>query len=238
MKRPLLKFELVGLSIGGKEYLLLPKLVPSQMEILADRLSKTGFAVERGPVLTAKRRGHVIRVSPAGLCWSNRDPSDAVGPAIPDLLEVRKVPVSLGELARLYFRMRRAGSRSYFHFTPRVESGPTWVSLRRAGASGLSPDERSVIRAAVGSFEGRCEVLTDFPLDGSRARLIGRRLYYASALTGPELSSTLRAVGVSAARNSYIPENASIALERPISTQESLREAMRGLGEWCYFDLL
>ncbi|HME19688.1 MAG TPA: hypothetical protein VKF15_08145 [Nitrososphaerales archaeon] len=233
----MLRYELLQLTIGDTEYVLLPKLVPAQLEILANRLSKTGFHMTEGATLTARRPGQAIRVSPAGLCWSNRDPTDAVAPAIPDLLAVQKRPARGGAVLREYFQAKRAGRSPSLRFHLRVESGPLWTRLRRADACGLAPDEHSVVQTALAAGTGQCTMLTDFPVEGSRVRVLGRKQYYVSSLACSEAASTLRVAGRKEARNSYLPEDGCVSLGsmRNISHRQWI-DVLKGLGGWCFWD--
>ena len=233
----MLRYEPFQFSLGGSEYLLLPKLVPSQLEILSNRLSKTGFEVDRGPALVAKRPGQAIHISPVGTCWSNRDPMDAVAPAIPDLLRVQKQPTRTGAVMRAYFRAERAGSRTSFRFLPRVEFGSLWAELRRSDACGIMPDEHSVVSFALSTGLGKCEVLTDFPAEGSRVRVLGNRQYYTSPLPCPEAASTFRRAGRKQERNSYLPRDAAVEFDSVnLIPRKQWTDLLRGLGEWCFLD--
>ena len=233
----MLQYEPVQLSLGGIEYLLLPKLIPHQMEILSRRLTKIGLKVTKGPVLTGKRPGQAIHISPSGLCWSNRDPLDSVAPAIPDLLAVRKEPARASDVVRQYIRAKRAGQRVVLRFLLRVESGSLWAKLRREDACGISPDEHLVIRSVLSANSGRCEMLTDFPAEGGKVKVFGTKQYYISLLPCPEAASTLRSVSSRQERNSYLTESGGVTLgsfRRPAHSE--WLSVMKDLGEWCYFD--
>ena len=233
----MLTYEPVQLSIGSVEYLLLPKLVPLQMQILAARLSSVGFRVSGGPVITGRRQGQVIRVGQAGLCWSNGDPSDAIAPAIPDLLRVEKRPARASTIVRMYLQETPSGGSTSYRLRPRVESGPLWTKLRGAGTCGLAPDEQAILKAVFASAEGYCSVLTDFPVQGSEVRMIGHRQYYDSFLSCSEASATLRVAGKRGVRNSYLLKDAGVSLGagKRLSRLQWIG-VLKDLGQWCYFD--
>lgn len=237
VKRLMLSYELLQLRLGDREYLLLPKLVPAQLEILAGRLSQAGFDVAAAATITARRPGQVIHVSPAGLCWSNLDPSDAIAPVIPDLLGVQKRPARVGAVLGEYFRARRVGQSVSLRLSLRVESGPLWTRLRKADACGLAPDEHSVVSAVLAACSGRCAMLTDFPVEGSKVRVLGNRQYYSSSLACSEAASTLRLASRKEARNSYLPEDGVMSLGSMNRIPHGQWvDVLRGLGGWCYLD--
>jgi hypothetical protein len=233
----MIRYEPIQLNLGGTEYLLLPKLIPPQLEILSRRLSKIGLKVTGGPTLTGRRPGQTIRISPSGLCWSNRDLLDSVVPTIPDLLDVKKQPARASDVARLYFRASRVGRTVTLRFLLRIESGLLWTKLRRDDACGISPDEHSVITSILSANSGGCEMVTDFPVEGSRVRVIGTKQYYASLLSCSGIASTLRSASGRQERNSYLTESGTVVLDsvKRHAPHELLR-VLKGLGEWCYFD--
>jgi hypothetical protein len=233
----LLRYELLQLSLGNTEYILLPKLVPAQLEILASRLSNTGFDVTKGTTLTARRQGQTIHVSPAGLCWSNRDPTDAVAPAIPDILSVRKQPTRADAVLRRYFQAKQVGLSLSVRFLLRVESGPLWIRLRMADACGLAPDEHSILRTVLAAGSGLCTMLTDFPVAGSKVRVLGSKQYYVSSLACSEAASTLRAAGKKEARNSYLLGSGIVSLDSmKMIAHARWVDILNCLGGWCYLD--
>jgi len=233
----LLRYVPLQFSLGESEYLLLPKLVPSQLETLSDRLSETGFMVSAGTTLTAKRRGQTIHVSTAGICRSNRDPMDAVAPAIPDLLRAKKEPTPVSAVMSAYFRSERVGQRILLRFLPRIESGSLWARLRRTDTCGVTPDENSVASFVLSCGIGHCKMTTDFPLEGSRVRVLGGRQFYDSSLPCSEAAATLRLAGQRRERNTYLPEDGVVELD---SIEHPARGRwvglLKDLGEWCYLD--
>jgi len=233
----MLRYEPLQFSLGNSEYLLLPKLVPSQLGILSNRLSEAGFKITAGASLTARRPGQTIRINPAGICWSNRDPMDAVAPAIPDLLRARKRRTRIGAVRSAYFRSERVGERISIRFVLRIESGLLWTRLRRTGTCGIAPDEHSVASFVLSNGLGQCEMLTDYPLERCKVRVLGNMQYYTSSLSCSEAASTLRLAGRRQVRNSYLPEDGRVELD---SVRHAARKQwvglLRDLGEWCFLD--
>ncbi len=231
----MLRYRLHQLQLRKGMFILLPKLIPSQIDSLRQRLIGLGFAVTGDPRLTARRLRQTIHVNPAGFCWSSQDPTDAIVPLFPDLLAGPKQTVQLGVLKGSYFRAEPTQSGVDVRFSPRVDGGSLWTELRAAGDCGLAPDEASVVRAILSSASGKCRLLTDFPVEGSRVRLIGRRQYYESVLNTSEAAPTLRVVGRRAERNSYLPRNGAVHLESPnLPSRAEWVELFESLGEWCY----
>jgi hypothetical protein len=235
MKQRMLTYELLQLDIGDRSLILMPRLVSAQLDLLSARLSSLGFRVTTGSLLTAKRPGQTIHISSSGYCLSNQDPTDHVAPAIPELLAVPKQSVPATALMGTYLQTKHSAPGVAVRFTPRIESGILWTELRRADNCGLTPDEHFVLRAVLKAASGRCTLLTDFPVEGSRIKVIGRRQYYISSLTLSEASSTLRVAGRRGERNSYLPRDGIVRLAslRPFSHRQ-LVGISNGLGEWCY----
>lgn len=78
-------------------------------------------------------------------------------------------------------------------------------------------------------------MLTDFPTEGAKVRMLGGRQYFDSQLSPAEVSSTLRAVGEKRARNSYLPKSGVMYLDSLKLPSHSEQEALFDrLGEWCY----
>ncbi len=232
----MLRFRVHGLEIAGMYYLLLPKLNPAQVRILADRLTRNGYSVHASRIIVAKSDGRVIRIDPSGLCWSAADPSDDVLPAIPDILAVPKQPVPLARIAEMYFRIGESGGGSVVRFSTRIEHSALWDSLRATGECGLAPDEHMVASRLIGRAGGTVSLITDFPSEGSDVRVLGRRRYFESAMSPLNAESTLRVAGSRGPMNSYLPRDVTLKLSAsPSLANENLDQALEGLGEWCYF---
>lgn len=232
----MLRYKLHRLELNSGTFLLLPKLTPGQVDLLRNRLASLGFKVSGSSRVAAIRPGQTIRVNPVGFCWSNLDPTDAVAPAIPDLLAAPSRQVSFDALKNVYFRSERGVTNPTVRFTPRVEGGSLWTELRASGACGLTPDEHSVVGSVLGSSSGGCRLLTDFPVEGSHVRIIGKKQYYDSALDPVEANSTLRVVGARGERNAYLPRDGIVHLDSlRIPRREDWLRAFDDLGEWCYF---
>jgi len=235
----MLRYEPLQFELGTKKLMLLPRLVPSQLAILANRLSATGFKVARDCGLVARRPGQTVRVSAAGFCWSNQDLSDVIVPAIPGLLATPKQSVRADVLMRSYFRIAQGSSGVVVHFSPRVEIGSSWIRLREGGLCALAPDEHAVAKVVLGAGSGKCRMLTDFPLEGSRVKILGRKRYYDSFLPASEAAATLGVAGSRGDRNSYLARDGTVSLVSPGRTsRRKWIDALRNLGEWCYFDPL
>ena len=80
-------------------------------------------------------------------------------------------------------------------------------------------------------------MLTDFPADGSKVKILGPRQYYLSLLDCEEAASTLRIAGARSEHNSYLPRNSVVEFEsvRPFSHARWV-EVIGRLGEWCHFE--
>jgi hypothetical protein len=232
----LLRFKVHQLKLGGKHYLLLPKLNRLQVGILEKRLAKSGFSVERGAVLTARSRQGAIYIAKSGLCWSFLDPSDSVLPAVPDLLASPREKVPLTSLKRAYLGVSKSGRASVAHLFPRLERSSLWTKLRATDGCGLAPDEHAVASFVLERATGRCEILTDFFVDGAMPHIYGRRRYFDSMLEPDEAASALRQVEARHPRNSYLSREGTIVLEglRPFRELD-WRALLEELGEWCFF---
>ncbi|MDA4125099.1 MAG: hypothetical protein OK438_06605 [Thaumarchaeota archaeon] len=223
------------IKLGETWYLPLPKLAESQTRFIADRLRTKGYTVGGSRVFVARKGDTVLHVDPAGLCWSREDPSDAFGPALPDLLKMEREGLAIDQLRARYFSGGRSGGSLTVRFSTRMESSPLWADLRAAGECGLTPDERDVVLMVVRSSKEGCIFITDFPTEGSRVRVLGRRQYYESSLDPDAVSSTLRATGERRGRNSYLPKGGMLhfsSLLLPSHAKQA--EFFAGLGEWCF----
>jgi len=214
-------------------YLLLPKLNSLQMEILAKRFAVIG-TVRRAASLVVSSKEGKIRVSDEGLCWSSFDPSDAVLPAIPALLSCPKEMASMEAVKSKYFRTSRSSEGTTFHVLPRLESSSRWRELRASGGCALAPDEHAVVSFLLGRASGNCEMITDFPVEGSTPLVLGRKRYFDSRLNPAEAISTLRVVGEREQRNSYIRRDRSLRLSSvPAISRRDWIDLFADLGEWC-----
>jgi hypothetical protein len=230
----LLRFKVHQLQLGGKHYLLLPKLNAFQIEALAKRFTDIG-AVRRGAALVFSSREGKIRVSDEGLCWSSFDLSDAVLPAIPALLSCPKEKAPAETVMRKYSRAVKSREGVTFRIFPRLESSSRWRELRASGGCALAPDEHALVSFLLERTRGKCKMVTDFLVEGSTPLVLGRKRYFDSSLAPDEAISTLRVVGERGQRNSYIPGDGSIG---PTSSTPSLHDwfgLFADLGEWCPF---
>jgi hypothetical protein len=232
----LLPFKVHQFNLSGRHYLLLPKLTSRQMSILAVRLGKTGAAVSLSSSLVAKSKEGSIHVDPIGICWSTSDPADAILPLIPELLASHNERIALGELGSMYFRAGRRQGKTVVRLSTRLEASALWDALRAAGDCGLSPDEHAVVSTILRLTKGRCVMVTNFPFDGAASRICGGKQYYEGPIDSAEAASTLRQVGGSSRRNSYVPRDATLTFDRLFSPSEAELSSLLGsLGEWCYF---
>jgi len=232
----LLRFKVHQLELGGRHYLLLPKLNARQVDILGQRLEGLGFSVHQGELLRAKSKQGTVTVSPAGFSWSTFDPSDTVLPAIPNLLSVAKERISLDALKGRYLRVQGSPGASTVHLSLRLESSPLWEKLRASGECGLAPDEHTLASFLIRRVEGRCGLITDFPADDPTPHLFGRKRYFESMLEPEEAASTLRVAGGRGARNSYVVRGGAIRLRGLLSlARRDWLDWFAELGEWCFF---
>ncbi len=230
----MLEFGLHEFRLGNRFYVLLPKLGRPQSEALAKRLTDKGFAVRRYSELVASKKGAVLHVNPAGFCWSNVDSGDALAPAIPGILALPKETTTLEDLRNRYFALGRSEGSVAVRFSTRMESSSLWEGLRTGGECGLTPDELAVASSVIGASRGGCRLLTDFPAEGSKIRIVGKRQYYESSLDQSEAASTLRPVGQKGERNSHLPREGILLFESLLlPPREKQLELFNGLGEWC-----
>jgi hypothetical protein len=222
-------------QLGGKHYLLLPKLNTFQIDILAKRFSEIG-SVRRASVLVAASREGTIRVSDEGLCWSSFDPSDAVLPAVPALLSCPKEKAPVGAVKGKYFRTSKSKEGVTFHVLPRLESSSRWRELRASGGCALAPDEHALVSFLLKRTRGGCKMITDFVVDGSTQLVLGKKRYFESWLGPDGAITTLRVVGERGQRNSYIPRDGKIgpSPSSALGPHDWLR-LFADLGEWCSF---
>jgi len=232
----LFPFKVHQFNLSGRHYLLLPKLTSRQMGILAGRLEKTGASVSLSSSLLAKSKEGSIHVDPIGICWSMSDPADVILPLIPDILASPNERISLGELSSMYFRAGRSQGKTVVRLSTRLEASALWDTLRAAGECGLAPDEHAVVSTILRLAKGRCVMVTNFPFDGAATRICGGKQYFEGPIDSTEAASTLRPVGGSSRRNSYVPRDATLTLDRLFSPPEAeLASLLGSLREWCFF---
>jgi hypothetical protein len=232
----LLPFRVHQFRLRERYYLLLPKLNPGQMRVFAERLSAKGFSVRLSGDLSAKSREGTLRIDPSGLCWSAFDPSDAVLPAVPDMLSREKEEIPLGDLEGLYFTAERARGETVIRLSPRLESGRRWDALRASGECALALDERAVASFLMERAGGPCRTLADFGTDASVLRKYGKNYYFDSYIDSTVARSHLRAAGESAPRNSYLPRDGVLRFGHLSHlTRKSWVDLFESLGEWCYY---
>jgi hypothetical protein len=230
----MLQFKVHNVRIRGRQYVLLPKLNPEQMEVLSDRLAREGFVVRDGTSIVAESRKRTIHIEPTGLCWSAADPSDYVLPLLPDLLG-RSSRARPEAVLGAYLNMVPVRGGFAIHLSPRLESMGFWDDLRRSGGCGLSPDERLVIQCVLDGADGKCSIVTDFPVEGSEPMVVGRRRYFLSNLAVAEVSRSIRAVGEPGRKSSYLPRDGVLMLSKLILEEESVAKLAEELGEWWSF---
>jgi hypothetical protein len=232
----LLEFRLHEMKLGSLYYILLPKMNSLQVRLLEKRLSSKGFTTVTRGSRKPRRVVRPVHLDPEGLCWASFEISDAVAPALPEILSAPKEAVPMSELLAKYFRAARSDEGLVVRMKTRVESGPTWDWLRESGECALTPDEHAIACHLLLSARGPCDLVTDFPVEGSRLRIRGRKLYYDSRLAPESAKETLRSAGKKGTRNSYLPKDSILALPSaevyPMSDYSDLLES---LGEWCYF---
>lgn len=236
---PLEPFLFHAIDTGGRTTILLPKLNRAQVEIIRERLESLGFKTAGYFAIRAERKGTVVHVRPSGLCWSSSDPTDVIAPVVPRLLSAKKENVTPEELEGYYFTPKESSGLVRLNLKPRIESSALWDQLRARGLCGLTPDEHTVYKSLLESGGGECRLLTDFPVEGSVMRRKGRKVYFDSSLEPEEAASTLRVVGLTQERNSYLPRDSLLEFGALGLSQDKKKERQRrvfaDLGEWCYF---
>jgi len=235
-KGAFLRFRVHQFQLGGKHYLLLPKLNSSQVEVLAKRFAEIGV-VTRGALLVVNSRQGPISVSDAGLCWSSFDPGDVVLPAVPNLLSCPKEDAQMETVKARYLRTSRSQEGTTVRVLPRLESSSLWRELRASGGCALAPDEHAVVSTLLRGARRKCEMVTDFFVGGSVPLVYGRKRYFGSKLGPDEAALTLRVAGERGLRNSYVPNDGALG---PISASALRRrnwlDLFGDLGEWCPFE--
>jgi hypothetical protein len=234
-----LKYKLCSFELANRTYLLLPKLNAFQTKLVASRLASIGFELRPGRILVAKKAHQMIFVSTSGYCWSNQDPYDAIVPLIPELLTSAKELIGQGPLLGMYFHRKDEAGGMFVRLTSRVEQGPLWRKLREMDLCGTTPDELLVYSRILEAAIGGCSLLTDFPTDGSKSSIIGRRLYYESWLPATECISLIRTACERGERNAYFPKSGVIKFERLRRfSKRDMVEIVSNLGEWCQFGIM
>jgi len=236
----LIRFRLLQFRIdeSGRLYALLPKLCAQQITIIRERLEKVGYSVSWGETLRGVGRRAVLTVDPRGVCWSNDDIADCIGPVVPRMLAAKKQVVPLHALVSQYFQAKSSEGGFVVRFLPRMESSQLWEKLRATGQCALSPDEHAVFRAILASASGECRVLSDYPTRDCAVRIIGKRQYYESMVEPAEAASNLRMVGSKGTRNVYLPKDGLMRfqdLKPPVRSE--MAEMLRSSGEWCYLSV-
>ncbi len=230
----MIPFRIHHFLLGGRHYILLPKLNQGQIGILTKRFAKAGRSVKVRGLITARLKEGTLHVSPDGLCWSAFDPSDSVLPAIPDLLAAPKERVPIQTLKAKYLRPASTGSKTPLRITTRIESSSSWDKLRASGDCGLAPDEHAVVSLLLKGSRARCSLVTDFPVTGSIPRICGRKRYYDSRLEIGEALSSLRVVGSRFPRNSYLARDGLFQLgEFRLPSSDDWRSLFHEVEDWC-----
>lgn len=233
----MLDFRLHHYEIDERHYLLLPKLNRPQMETLASLLEGRDFDVRLSSVLEGKRKDFFIRIDPAGFSYSWGDPLDLLGPMIPEIIKAKKVKTTVRRLRGFYYDLLSADRTTIIKFHARIESALRWDALRALGVSALSPDEKEVLLSISESSEGSCRTLTDFPMGGSRVKIVGGKQYYDSNLSFCEFAASLPTAGEKANRNSYLPRNGVLEPDMYKAPSNRLLSTLfSNLGEWCFFE--
>ena len=137
----------------------------------------------------------------------------------------------------LYFASERRGDGLLLRLRPRLESRARWDQLRSEGSCALTPDEKAVYAAVLSFPESLPPLVTDFPVEGSVVRRIGRRQYYESELRPREAASTLRGMWSVGERNTYLPRDSILHFVPARLPKEMLRGVFGRLGDWCFFSL-
>jgi len=187
--------------------------------------------------MKASKSGVRIMVDRRGICSSNEDLSDFVAPAVPEILALAQARVSFSELRNMYFASETRGSALLLRLSPRLETQSFWEELRSMGSCALTPDERLVYSILLSSLVSLDPLVTDFPVEGSAVRRINGRQYYDSILEPAEAASTLRGMGSTQERSTYLPRNSLLSFSPASLPKEELRRAFGELGDWCFLSL-
>jgi len=230
----MLRFKFNQLELRGKYYVPLPKMTRVQTEVIGARLRVLGFKVSGEEKLKADMGSATITLEGRGLCWSNRDLTDILAPSVPHILTMGEEATSLRRICAEYFQVKREGARAILRLVPRLESSTIWADLRATDSCALTPDEHAVYSFLLSHSAVSSEILTDFPIEGCKLRLVGKKLYYSGGVRGAEAAAALREIGVKNPRNSYLPKESILSLSAFRVSKKALISVMRGLGEWCF----
>ena len=238
----MLRFRLQQLHVPslGRYFLPLPKLTDAQLRVLSVRLEGRGFGVRLGvgpsKRIALKGAQRIAIDGALGLAASAADMLDALAPAIPQLLSLRRQEAgrASADAVAHYFSLKRSGTSTDLQLFPRMESLRTWSCLRRDGLCGLTPDEAAVLKHLLGRASGssRLDCVTAKPRQGSSAFQVGRKLYYKSTVPVAEFLDSLRTIDSGGADSaSYLPRDSVISLP---GVRVDTRIPPADLGEWCF----
>lgn len=235
----MLRFRLEQLYLASldKWFLPLPKMGGRPLSVLSEHLESGGFRVRRRSgtdKLMATRGSFRISVDGRlGLASSGGDMLDALGPAIPKLLESGKGSVSSSkDVSALYVSSRRSRGRTLLQLLPRLESLRTWTCLRREGLSGLTADEAVALKSALRFAPpgGTLTCVTVTPRGGSSPFQVGPRMFFRSVLPVTDFLSSLRTMGSVGSDSAFAPRDSVIEVKGP---PVQGRVTAGELGEWC-----
>lgn len=221
--------------VGSRHCILLPKLNRRQLRFLRRRLGRDRVEVKESGSMSARCGGAMVHVEPSGYCWSSADPADSILPLVPELLSFPKERTSPRKLTGMYFHVGLEGEVGIARVGARLECFASWETLRRTGGCGLAPDEEEMFSRLVGRTQGPLSMVTDFVSDESVPVVLGRRRYFRSRLSVRETLLTLRGIGTRGTRNSYLPRDGLLELDRTCVQGNRLAELTQDLGEWCYY---
>lgn len=233
----MLPFAFRQFELDGRFHVPLPKMLPGQVKTIRRRLESIGFRTEGDNPLRASKRGTRILVHQWGLCSSNEDLSDAIAPALPELLELEHGRVPLWVLRESYFASECRPGALLLRLKPRLEAERFWDGLRSQGTCALTPDERAVYAAVLSWRALSTPLVTDFPVEGSVVKRIGHRQYYDSRLEPREAAFTLRGIGPSRERNTYLPRNSLLRLSPSPLPERRLLALLGEPNDWCLLSL-
>jgi len=223
------------MELGGKHYVLLPKLGGNQIGLVEEGLRSRGFSIRESRGIIATRKGVVVKVFPIGYASSTSDLTDFIAPIIPELLKSPKETVAAKELVNQYITLD-VNEPKRLRITPRLESGSTWNWLRRLGLCALTPDEHLILKLFLSRARTCSDLLTDFPTRSSRVRVLGTRQFYESALESSDAASSLRSLGHKGERNSYLPRSGILGVEGfTFPSDSELTAAFNDVGDWSSF---
>ena len=214
---------------------MLPKLNSGQLASIARLLEEKGCAVRAGDPLVARTNEGSFRLTSAGLCQSNFDAADLLLSSFPEVLEFPKATAPLEVLTAMYFKGGLSRNSTAQRLVTRMEHSSIWDALRRTGQCALAPDEHAASLLVIRSAR-KCQVVTDFPFDTEAPFVLGKKRYFHSTLESGEASSTLRMIGSTGQRNSYVRRDGTLGLiASQRLTNAELRNLFADIGEWCYF---